>query len=79
MIPKTAVPPGQTRVLLALVGMVDEGESITLRALGEKVGINLSGVHAHLWALRNRGLVSWADNHAGTLRPTVRGVRQVKP
>jgi repressor LexA len=45
------------------------GYSPSLREIGKAFGIaSTNGVLDHLWALRRRGLVTWVDGRARTIR-----------
>lgn len=60
--------------LLAVVNLADRSPTITVRDVAAYRGRTVSTTHAHLWVLRNLGLVEWTDGQSGTLRPTVRRV-----
>lgn len=69
------VPPGMTRVLLALLAVYERDGRATMRAVAKAAGRNLTTTTSHLQALRRRGLVNWEDGQQATLRPTVGKVR----
>lgn len=70
--PPEALSPPLTRLLLATIRVYARTGRCTIREAMTEAGYNSvgSGIE-YLRQLRDLGLVSWEDQHAGTLRPTV--------
>lgn len=64
-----------TSTLLALLRVYERDGRATIRAVARERGVALSSAYRSLEELRNKGLVDWQDDHAGTLRPLVSVVR----
>lgn len=69
MTPADAVPPAQTRTLVALLAEFDDHQRATFRTVATRSGRSLTTTAYHLRGLRDRGLVTWDDDTTGTLRP----------
>lgn len=72
--PRNAEPlsPANLAVLVALIRVHARDGRATVRTVSLEAGRNISTTHAHLRALRRRGLAGWEDDRVGTLRPLVR-------
>lgn len=69
------MPPGRANVLLAIVHLYALHGRVTIREICALTGLrSTSTVHAHLWSLRNEGLIVWEPETQGTLRPAVTSV-----
>lgn len=60
-----------SRVLAALIDIVERDGRATVRSLAAEVDLQLNTVHSHLYSLKRAGLVHWEEGTAGTLRPLV--------
>lgn len=71
-LPPNAIPPSETRTLLALVEVWTEDRRATMRSVSRRSGFVASTTGVHIRTLRDLGLVSFEDDRVGTLRPAVR-------
>lgn len=69
----TAITPGRTGVLLALLRVYERDGRATVQSVVDEAGLSSVGgtYQHHLVPLRDAGLVDWEPNRAGTLRPLV--------
>lgn len=70
--PRDAVPPAETRTLLALLDVYRRDGRATVRSVAAAAGLSsISTIHGNLAALADRGLVASERARSGTLRPLV--------
>lgn len=70
---KSDVRPSAMRLFVAICRMCDRGRRITLRRLADEMGWKSpNSILETLRILRGKGLVSYDDRSAGTIRPLYR-------
>lgn len=70
-IDSTTLTPRQQEVLSWISGFIDtHGFSPTVREIASGFGWTTNGAMCHLRPMRKKGVISWVDGHARTLRVT---------
>lgn len=76
-LPPGAVSPSLTRLFLGVASVHARTGRCTVREAMDAAGYSSVGSGHHmLLQLRDLGLVTWEDGHAGTLRPAVAPARR---
>lgn len=77
MTTSAVLAPLDTRVLAALIVVHARDGRATVTSVADQAGLSRSATHGRLVFLRDAGLATWQRRHAGTLRPTVRIIRNL--
>lgn len=56
-------------VLAHIIDIWTAGDVVTIPDLARRMGIDKAGLHFHLTALRDDGLITWEPHKMGTIRP----------